>query len=128
MQPIVDPLHHTSFPDWLEDGFANRDFPFLYCRFMREFAERYPWVRQYIAQERQFAMHDLVLGRIDSSHPMHRYLVENGAAPDDLDRGSSDRHTGARLLLPLRNRVVLGMRTRPRKHQPLESTPKVLRR
>ena len=31
MQPIVDPLHHTSFPDWLEGGFANRDFPFLYC-------------------------------------------------------------------------------------------------
>jgi beta-glucosidase/6-phospho-beta-glucosidase/beta-galactosidase len=47
MNPIVDPLHHTSFPDWLDQGFDNVDFPELYVRFLREFAERYPWVERY---------------------------------------------------------------------------------
>src|SRR5215218_6513066 len=23
MHPVLDPLHHISFPDWLHDGFAN---------------------------------------------------------------------------------------------------------
>ena len=47
MTPIVDPMHHTSFPDWLEDGMANPQFPELYCRFLQAFAERYQWVRDY---------------------------------------------------------------------------------
>ncbi|HYP07466.1 MAG TPA: family 1 glycosylhydrolase [Bryobacteraceae bacterium] len=47
MQPIVDPLHHTSFPDWMKGGFAHPRFPELYCRFLREFTRRYPWVEQY---------------------------------------------------------------------------------
>lgn len=47
MHPIVDPLHHTSFPDWLTDGFANQEFPQLYERFLSRFADRYPWVQQY---------------------------------------------------------------------------------
>jgi beta-glucosidase/6-phospho-beta-glucosidase/beta-galactosidase len=161
MQPIVDPLHHTSFPDWLENGFDNAHFPELYCRFMREFAQRYPWVRRYtvfneplpttlfcsftgmwyphlasdecfvrmalqvakamckvgemlratvngvefvhvdtcethraldrrsedwvrFAQERRFVMHDLVLGRINSSHPMYAYFFNHGTDPREL--------------------------------------------
>jgi hypothetical protein len=36
-------LHHTSFPDWLHDGFANPEFPALYARFVRRFIERYDW-------------------------------------------------------------------------------------
>jgi hypothetical protein len=27
LKPIVDPLHHTSFPHWLEHGFAHPEFP-----------------------------------------------------------------------------------------------------
>jgi beta-glucosidase/6-phospho-beta-glucosidase/beta-galactosidase len=45
--PILDPLHHTSFPEWLEGGFANRNFPRAYLKFCTALAERYPWVRHY---------------------------------------------------------------------------------
>jgi hypothetical protein len=45
--PIVDPVHHTSFPQWLENGFANPDFPAAYQEFIRAFAKRYPWVTDY---------------------------------------------------------------------------------
>src|SRR5215210_703503 len=34
MCPVLDPLHHISFPAWLTDGFANPDFPRLYERFV----------------------------------------------------------------------------------------------
>ncbi len=47
LKPILDPLHHISFPAWLKDGFANVAFPELYCRFVTEVATRYEWVDQY---------------------------------------------------------------------------------
>ncbi len=47
MRPILDPLHHVSFPDWLQNGFANPEFPKFYTRFVRKVAERYPWVDRY---------------------------------------------------------------------------------
>jgi beta-glucosidase/6-phospho-beta-glucosidase/beta-galactosidase len=47
IDPILDPLHHTSFPQWLEGGFANANFASLYLRFVTEIAERYPWARHY---------------------------------------------------------------------------------
>ncbi len=47
MRPIFDPLHHVSFPDWLDQGFANPNFPRLYERFIVRLAQRYPWVERY---------------------------------------------------------------------------------
>lgn len=47
IEPILDPLHHTSFPAWLDGGFANPRFAQLYLRFVSALAERYPWVRHY---------------------------------------------------------------------------------
>src|SRR3954453_13559010 len=47
MTPILDPLHHTSFPDWLGDGFANPHFPSLYARFVGALRRRYPWANNY---------------------------------------------------------------------------------
>jgi len=47
MDPVIDPLHHTSFPDCLTDGFANPAFPSLYARFVRALICRYPWIRRY---------------------------------------------------------------------------------
>ena len=47
MRPILDPLHHVSFPDWLHNGFAHSEFPQLYARFVGKIAERYPWVDRY---------------------------------------------------------------------------------
>ena len=47
IQPILDPLHHTSFPDWLEDGFGDADFVETYVQFVTALSERYPWVKHY---------------------------------------------------------------------------------
>jgi beta-glucosidase/6-phospho-beta-glucosidase/beta-galactosidase len=54
IDPILDPLHHTSFPDWLTDGFANDDFAPSYLRFVTAVARRYPWVRQYTVMNEPF--------------------------------------------------------------------------
>lgn len=47
LDPIVDPIHHTSFPEWIEGGFLNPEFPGFYQTFVEEFARRYPWVKRY---------------------------------------------------------------------------------
>jgi beta-glucosidase/6-phospho-beta-glucosidase/beta-galactosidase len=47
LRPIADPLHHTSFPHWMEHGFAHPEFPEIYQDFVRAFAKRYPWVTDY---------------------------------------------------------------------------------
>ena len=47
LQPILDPLHHVSIPDWLTDGFANAEFPRSYLRFVEHIAKRYEWVGRY---------------------------------------------------------------------------------
>jgi len=46
LRPIVDLLHHTSYPLWL-DGFAGPAFSSSFLRYVRAFAERYPWVGAY---------------------------------------------------------------------------------
>ena len=43
--PIVD-LCHFGVPDWIGD-FQNADFPALFARYARAFAERFPWVQLY---------------------------------------------------------------------------------
>jgi len=47
IDPIIDPLHHTSFPAWLKGGFANRNFVDSYLKFCTAIAERYPWAKSY---------------------------------------------------------------------------------
>jgi beta-glucosidase/6-phospho-beta-glucosidase/beta-galactosidase len=46
-RPIVDLVHHTSYPLWLVEGFADPRFGEAYLRYAREFALRYPWVEEY---------------------------------------------------------------------------------
>jgi beta-glucosidase/6-phospho-beta-glucosidase/beta-galactosidase len=46
-EPIVDLVHHTSYPGWLEQGFADPRFGNAYLRYVGEFARRYPWVPEY---------------------------------------------------------------------------------
>lgn len=43
--PITD-LCHFGLPDWL-GNFQNPDFPDLFARYCRAFAERFPWVQLY---------------------------------------------------------------------------------
>jgi beta-glucosidase/6-phospho-beta-glucosidase/beta-galactosidase len=45
--PIVDLVHHTSYPAWLDQGFADQRFAAAYLRYVEEFARRYPWVEEY---------------------------------------------------------------------------------
>ncbi len=47
LDPIVDPIHHTSFPAWLDQGFLDDRFVEAYTGFVQAFADRYPWVRRY---------------------------------------------------------------------------------
>lgn len=163
IRPIMDPLHHTSFPQWLDRGFANDNFPALYLKFVTAIAERYPWATDYTvinepfvttwfcghegtwypnyrgdkafvpmlmnvvqaivevsrmlvasvpnvrlvhveAAEKhravddvsrphaefhnniRFLVQDMVLGRVDRSHPLYGYLIENGADAERLAR------------------------------------------
>lgn len=47
LNPVLDPAHGTSFPEWLMGGFASAHFPELYRRYVEKLAQRYPFVRQY---------------------------------------------------------------------------------
>lgn len=42
---IADPLHHTSYPKWLTQGFLNPEFAATYVKFVGAFAKRYPAVK-----------------------------------------------------------------------------------
>jgi beta-glucosidase/6-phospho-beta-glucosidase/beta-galactosidase len=46
-EPIVDLVHHTSYPRWLDRGFLDPHFGPAYLEYCAEFAQRYPWVREY---------------------------------------------------------------------------------
>ena len=50
--PIVD-LCHFGVPDWIGD-FQNPDFPELFARYARAFAERFPWVQLYTPVNEMF--------------------------------------------------------------------------
>lgn len=50
--PIVD-LCHFGVPDWLGD-FQNPDFPRIFARYAKMFAERYPWVQLYTPVNEMF--------------------------------------------------------------------------
>ncbi|MDP9386326.1 MAG: family 1 glycosylhydrolase [Actinomycetota bacterium] len=54
-EPIVDLVHHTSYPRWLTGAFADPRFGTAYERYCEAFAERYPWVREYTAFNEPFA-------------------------------------------------------------------------
>lgn len=47
IEPILDPLHHTSFPEWLAGGFSNPIFTRSYLEFVTALAHRYPWAQHY---------------------------------------------------------------------------------
>jgi len=47
LSPIVDLVHHTSYPGWLDDGLRDRRFGPAFVRFATAVAERYPWIEAY---------------------------------------------------------------------------------
>ena len=53
--PIVDLVHHTSYPDWLADGFRDPAFGPAYLRYAEAVATRYPWLPAYTLFNEPFA-------------------------------------------------------------------------
>jgi beta-glucosidase/6-phospho-beta-glucosidase/beta-galactosidase len=81
LSPILDPLHHVSFPDWLEDGFLNPEFPALYCRFLMELARRYEWADRYTVFNEPLAT-TVLCSQTGTWYPHHRsdfHLVRTAA-------------------------------------------------
>jgi len=74
MAPIVDLVHHTSYPRWLERGFADPRFGSAYLRYCEAFATRYPWIAEYTLFNEPFAT--LFLAGHEAEWPPHRRGVE----------------------------------------------------
>ncbi|HKH55250.1 MAG TPA: family 1 glycosylhydrolase [Propionibacteriaceae bacterium] len=55
VEPIVDLLHHTSYPAWLSDGFRDRRFRPAFVRYATAVAERYPGLTAYTLFNEPFA-------------------------------------------------------------------------
>jgi beta-glucosidase/6-phospho-beta-glucosidase/beta-galactosidase len=55
LEPIVDLVHHTSYPAWLHDGFRDRRFGAAYIRYAEAVAQRYPWLKAYTLFNEPFA-------------------------------------------------------------------------
>ena len=53
--PIVDLVHHTSYPAWLTDGFRDARFGSAYLRYAEAVAGRYPWLEAYTLFNEPFA-------------------------------------------------------------------------
>ncbi len=47
MRPILDLVHHTSYPRWLTEGFADPRFPAAYLEYAKAVALRYDWMEEY---------------------------------------------------------------------------------
>jgi len=47
MEPIVDLVHHTSYPRWLRGGFTDPRFPSAYLRYVEAVLGRYPTISKY---------------------------------------------------------------------------------
>jgi beta-glucosidase/6-phospho-beta-glucosidase/beta-galactosidase/glycosyltransferase involved in cell wall biosynthesis len=55
VEPIVDLVHHTSYPHWLSDGFRDPRFGPAYLRYCEAVARRYPWLSSYTLFNEPFA-------------------------------------------------------------------------
>jgi beta-glucosidase/6-phospho-beta-glucosidase/beta-galactosidase len=53
--PIIDLVHHTSYPDWLRDGFRDREFGPAMVAYAEAVAVRYPWLSAYTLFNEPFA-------------------------------------------------------------------------
>jgi glycosyltransferase involved in cell wall biosynthesis len=53
--PVVDLVHHTTYPDWLSDGFRGPDFGPAMARYAEAVARRYPWLPAYTLFNEPFA-------------------------------------------------------------------------
>jgi len=52
---VLDLVHHTSYPEWLDDGFRDRRFGGAFARYAEAVAARYPWLEAYTLFNEPFA-------------------------------------------------------------------------
>jgi beta-glucosidase/6-phospho-beta-glucosidase/beta-galactosidase len=69
MVPIVDLLHHTSYPRWI-DGFTDPAFGPAYLGFVEQVARRYPWIAEYTLCNEPFTT--FLLSGHEGIWPPHR--------------------------------------------------------
>lgn len=102
LRPIADPLHHTSFPQWLEHGFANPEFPEAYRDFVRAFARRYRWISDYTIINEPMAT-AMLSGFMGEWYPHWR--DRSGVVPILLGKARA-----ISLVTPMLERMVPGLR------------------
>lgn len=102
LRPIADPLHHTSFPQWLEHGFAHPEFPAIYQAFVKAFARRYPWVTDYTVINEPLAT-AVLSGFTGEWYPHWRDRA--GVVPIILGKAKA-----ISLITPMLERLVPGLR------------------
>lgn len=74
LRPIVDLVHHTSYPRWLDGGFADPRFGPAYLRYAEAFARRYPGIEEYTLFNEPFST--LFLSGHEAIWPPYRSGVE----------------------------------------------------
>jgi len=52
---VLDLVHHTSYPEWLDDGFRDRRFGPAFLAYAEAVAQRYPWLTSYTLFNEPFA-------------------------------------------------------------------------
>ena len=55
VEPVLDLVHHTSYPAWLAGGFGDPRFATAYLRYVEAFAHRYPSTTAYTLFNEPFA-------------------------------------------------------------------------
>jgi beta-glucosidase/6-phospho-beta-glucosidase/beta-galactosidase len=87
--PIVD-LCRFGVPDWIGD-FQNPDFPCMFARYARAFAERFPWVQLYTPVSTIF------IAALAST----KLRMMNEASPDDRSFVTALKHLSAANVLAM---------------------------
>lgn len=73
-RPVVDLVHHTSYPSWLVGGLGDERFRDAYLRFVEAVAIRYPWIEEYTAFNEPFST--LFLAGHEAIWPPYRSGVD----------------------------------------------------
>ncbi len=72
--PIVDLVHHTSYPGWMTGGFADERFGESYVRYCEAFAQRYPSTAEYTLLNEPFST--MFLGGHEAIWPPYTRGIE----------------------------------------------------
>jgi len=75
LRPILDLVHHTSYPRWLTDGFADERFPGAFLGYAEAVARRYGWIEEYTLFNEPFST--LFLSGHEAIWPPYRRGLES---------------------------------------------------